>query len=92
MPAVPFISCVPRDMELGFSRPQFPSLTGILIPALPTSQDCGEDAMRQSRSQQSMSQGPDKHFFFFKIENKPGLAEAWPHSTVDRLSPAAFAQ
>lgn len=63
MPAVPVISCVPADMELGFSKPQFPSWTDTLIPASPTSQDYREDEMRQSVSQQTMSQGPDKHFF-----------------------------
>lgn len=90
MPAAPVISCVPEDMELGFSKPQSPSLTGTLIPALSTNQDCREDEMRKSGSQQTMSQGPDK--LFFKIKNKPGLTGTWPHSTVDRLPTAAFAQ
>lgn len=51
-------------MELGFSKPQFPFWIGTLIPALPTSQDYGEDEMRQSVSQQTVSQGQINIFFF----------------------------
>lgn len=90
-PAVPVAHCVPRDMVIGVSKTQFPSLTGILIPASSTSQDCGEDGSEAECSQNAVSQGPDNSVLK-ETRNMPGLPGPQPRSTADPLSTAAFAQ
>lgn len=63
MSSVLVASCVPGDMVIGFSKTQFPSLTGILIPASPTSQDCGEDDIGAEWRSKHCVKGPDNTFF-----------------------------